>query len=185
MSTFEQVQALFLSGGSEEYLGEDVKLVEHMLQCADLARQQSAPPELVVAALLHDIGHLLVEDAAAAHEASVDAHHDDIGARWVAKLFPPSVSDPVKLHVEAKRYLVSTDPAYASRLSEASRKTLAMQGGALNQEEIDTFLALPGARDSILLRLWDDAAKIRGKQTPPLESYRSDIEKLAATKVGR
>ena len=78
--TFNEIAELFSAGIGDEYLGEDVKLVEHMLQCGDLAKSVSAPDYLVVAALLHDIGHLLVEDAVGGHDGGVDKHHDLVKA---------------------------------------------------------------------------------------------------------
>jgi len=182
MDVYSEIEELFTSGVSEEYLGEDVKLVEHMLQCADHARASGAPSELVIAALLHDIGHLLVDDAAAAHIAGEDAHHDEIGAQWIEARFPESVSEPVRLHVDAKRYLVSTDPLYMAKLSEASIHTLRLQGGLMDQDQIKDFFTLPGAKAAIQVRLWDDVAKIRDKATSTLDSFRIEIENLAGNR---
>ena len=181
LTVYEEIAELFSTGISEEYLGEDVKLVEHMLQCADLARESGASDALVVAALLHDIGHLLVTDAVEAHETGRDAHHDEVGAAWVAARFPKSVSEPVRLHVAAKRYLVSTDPSYLELLSEASIHTLAMQGGVMTPEECEEFLAIPGAREGVQLRLWDDIGKIRNKPTSELSSFEVAISGLNGT----
>jgi len=179
---YQELEKIFTTGISEEYLGEDVKLVEHMLQCGDLAREAGASDELVVAALLHDIGHLLVDDAVEAHDEGRDAHHDDVGAAWVAERFPATVSEPVRLHVAAKRYLVSTDPSYRSLLSEASIHTLNLQGGEMNEAECEEFLAIPGAREGIQLRIWDDLGKIRDKKTSSLADFRDVITKVHAAR---
>jgi gamma-butyrobetaine dioxygenase len=179
LTTFEEILAIYSSGVSEEYLGEDVKLVEHMLQCADLAQADNAPDHLILAALLHDIGHLLIPEAAAAHQSGVDAHHDEVGSRWVQERFPESVSIPILLHVAAKKYLVATDQSYFQKLSEASRETLAMQGGAMSSQAAEEFIEMPGARDAVQLRLWDDEAKIRGKATSQISDFKAIIDRLA------
>jgi len=176
---FEEIKTIFTTGISEEYLGEDVKLVEHMLQCADLAKEAGAPDYLVVASLLHDIGHLLVDDAPGAQDAGIDMHHDVVGAEWVATRFPVSVAEPIRLHVAAKRYLITTQKDYLAKLSPSSVHTLNMQGGALNQEEVIDFISRVGAEDAVRVRLWDDMAKIRDKPTSKLEDFKEAIDSLA------
>lgn len=180
LTTYQEIEELFTTGISEEYLGEDVKLVEHMLQCADLAREAGASDELIVAALLHDIGHLLVDDAVTAHNEGHDAHHDEVGAAWVAARFPASISEPVRLHVAAKRYLVSTDPSYRAKLSEASIHTLNLQGGEMTPAECEEFLAIPGAKEGISLRIWDDLGKVRDKSTSSLADFKAVISRFDA-----
>ena len=177
--SYDEILEIFSSGVSEEYLGEDVKLVEHMLQCGDLAKESGAPDYLIVAALLHDIGHLLVDDAAGSHDSGVDAHHEVVGAEWIEARFPSTVSEPVRLHVAAKRYLVTTNADYQSKLSHASVQTLYMQGGPLSQEEVVDFISREGAEDAVRVRLWDDAAKIRDKQTSEIKDFKEYIDALA------
>jgi gamma-butyrobetaine dioxygenase len=179
LSVFEEIESLFTAKVGEEYLGEDVKLVEHMLQCADLAQSVHAPGYLVVAALLHDIGHLLVDDAEGAHSAGKDLQHDVVGAKWLEERFPATVSEPVRLHVLAKRYLVTTNHGYLSKLSHASVQTLYMQGGPLDQEEVVEFISREGAEDAVRVRLWDDEAKVRDKSTSTLHDFRAAIEAIA------
>ena len=179
---YKEIENIFTSGVSEEYLGEDVKLVEHMLQCGDLAREAGAPDYLVVASLLHDIGHLLVDDAPGAHDSGVDAHHDVVGAGWIEERFPSTVSEPVRLHVAAKRYLVTTNTDYLSKLSHASVQTLYMQGGPLTQEEVVDFISREGAEDAVRVRLWDDQAKIRDKKTSSLADFRAAIDAVTTSK---
>jgi len=176
---YKEIEAIFTTGIAEEYLGEDVKLVEHMLQCGDLAKDAGAPDYLVVASLLHDIGHLLVDDAHAAQDAGIDMHHDAVGARWIEERFPATVSEPVRLHVAAKRYLVTTNHDYLSKLSHASVQTLYMQGGPLSQEEVIDFISREGAEDAVRVRLWDDLAKVRDKSTSSLKDFEPLITALA------
>ena len=179
IQVFQEIEKIFTTGISEEYLGEDVKLVEHMLQCGDLAKEAGAPDYLVVASLLHDIGHLLVDDAVGAQDSGIDMHHDAVGARWLEERFPSTVSEPVRLHVAAKRYLVTTNHDYLSKLSHASVQTLYMQGGPLNQDEVIEFISREGAEDAVRVRLWDDLAKVRDKPTSTLLEFKSLIDSLA------
>jgi gamma-butyrobetaine dioxygenase len=176
---FLEIEEIFAASVGEEYLGEDVKLVEHMLQCADIAQSVAAPDYLIVAALLHDIGHLLVDDAAGAHDSGVDRHHDAVGAKWLEARFPATVSEPVRLHVAAKRYLVTTNHDYLSKLSHASVQTLYMQGGPLNQDEVIEFISREGAEDAVRVRLWDDLAKVRDRPTSELKDFKAAIDALA------
>lgn len=181
MSAYSDIEQLFQSSVAEEYLGEDITLVEHMIQCGELALGAGAPDWLVVAALLHDIGHMLVTDAYEAQEAGVDLHHDEVGADWIAARFPESVVEPVRLHVDAKRYLVSTEPSYIEKLSEASKQTFEIQGAVMNPGEITAFRALPYSADAIQLRLWDDLGKIRGASTLTIKDFQLIIERVATT----
>lgn len=176
---FDEITKIFTTGVAQEYLGEDVKIVEHMLQCGDLAREAGAPDYLVLASLLHDIGHLLVDDPMGGHDSGIDMHHDEVGARWIEERFPATISEPVRLHVAAKRYLVTTNFGYLSKLSPASVHTLYQQGGAFNQDEVVDFISLEGAEDAVRVRLWDDQAKVRGKQTSSLADFRVAILSLS------
>ncbi len=178
-STFDEVKALFDGFGMHAYLGEQVTQQEHALQAADLARSSGATAALIVASLLHDIGHILVEDAQGAQYSNVDAHHDEAGAAWCEERFGPHVADPIRWHVEAKRFLVASDPSYMSTLSEASLHTLHLQGGPMSVEEMNTFRHRPGFENAIQLRLWDDLAKVPGQRVPELDSYRELVEACA------
>ena len=176
---YNEIYDIFTNQVSREYLGEDVTLVDHALQCAELAIQDNSPKNLVVAALLHDIGHLLIDESVEAFKDGIDLHHDEIGAQWVSSRFPIEVSEPIRLHVDAKRYLVTKDPAYSEKLSEASLKTFQMQGGYMTEFEIQQFLDNSYSEDAIQVRLWDDAGKIRGKKTVELADLRAYIEDTA------
>ncbi len=179
MNTYLEVEELFNTGSATEYLGEAVMLTEHMLQCAQLAKHSGAPDYLILAALLHDIGHLIVSDPMQAQDSNIDLHHDEIGANWIAQRFPREVSDPVRLHVSAKRYLVATDSSYGNKLSPASTHTLKLQGGPFTAEQCQEFSNLPGAVDAIKIRHWDDQGKSPEKEAILLSEFREIIEGLA------
>jgi len=167
----DEIVALFYRKGSEAYLGEGVSMAEHMLQTAHVAECDGAPPLLVVAALLHDIGHLvhgLADDSA---DHGVDTAHESVGARWLEPAFGPEVTEPIRLHVAAKRYLCAVEPEYLTVLSPASVHSLALQGGPFAPDEAATFAATPGADDAVRVRRWDDAGKVVGGTPPPLEHY--------------
>jgi phosphonate degradation associated HDIG domain protein len=179
MAIIDEVFALYLRHGSGAYFGESVSMTEHGLQAAHFAREAGAPPALIVAALLHDVGHLVEDVAKDISEWTIDAGHERVGAAWLAQRFPPQVSEPVRLHVPAKRYLLATDPAYMAQLSPASVITLQLQGGPMSREEAARFEAEPHHRDAILIRRCDDRGKIAGLATPGLEDYAAMIEVLA------
>lgn len=177
------LDAVFVSSEGMAYLGEDVTMIEHQLQAGALAAASTAPDALVVASLLHDVGHMVGQkvgerDASAALAAETDAHHDVCGARWLAQWFGPDVTEPVRLHVAAKRYLVATEADYAERLSPASVHTLRLQGGLMSPEEIVAFEANPHCGAAVALRRFDEAAKDASVTAPPLSAYRERIRRL-------
>jgi predicted HD phosphohydrolase len=145
------------------------------LQCALLAVKEEAPASLVAAALLHDIGHVLYEEDEQPALRGVDDRHEEIGAGHLLPAFGPAVAEPVRLHVPAKRYLCATDPGYFGCLSPGSVRSLALQGGPFTPGEATEFQALPFAGDAIRIRRWDEAAKVPGLETPPLEHYRATL----------
>jgi phosphonate degradation associated HDIG domain protein len=175
----EEVLGLFHSRGAGAYFGESVSQTEHSLQAAHFAQNAGAPPALIVAALLHDIGHLIDDVPSDIADWTEDAHHERIGAHWLAKRFAHDVAEPVRLHVRAKRYLLATDAAYFAKLSPASVITLKLQGGPMAAHEVATFENERFYRDAVRIRQWDDQGKVAGLQTPGLESYRSLIEQLS------
>ena len=174
----ERILALYRDRGARAYLGEPVSLAEHALQTAAIAEQARAPGPLVAAALVHDVGHLLrasPENCA----SGVDDCHEEVGSAFLARCFPQAVSEPVRLHVAAKRYLCATDPEYFKRLSAASVVSLGLQGGPMSSDEARAFEAEVYARDAVLLRGWDEAAKVRGRLTPHLEHFRAVLETVS------
>jgi [1-hydroxy-2-(trimethylamino)ethyl]phosphonate dioxygenase len=179
MSVVAEILAIYGSRGGAAYLGERVTTTEHGLQTAHFAQIEAAPDALVVAALLHDIGHLLESVPDAIEDWRSDAHHEEIGARWLSQRFPASVAEPVRLHVRAKRYLCATDPRYRRMLSAASVHTLGLQGGPMPPQDVSRFEAERFWQEAVRVRRWDDQGKVAGLKTAPLETYAPLIERLA------
>jgi len=168
--------------GAMAYLGEPVAVVDHLLQCADLAAAAGEPPSLVAACLLHDIGWLLAETSREGRDRAEQPGHDhaERGAARLAELFPPAVCEPVRLHVEAKRWLVAVEPGALERLSAESRRTLVLQGGPFEPREAEAFRGRALSGDAVRLRRYDDAAKEPGRACPPLSAYVELLDELAA-----
>lgn len=162
---------IFVRRGAEEYLGESVTMAEHMLQGAWFAEQEDAGDELIAAALLHDVGHFTSEFGAYSPSDTADKHHDAAGAAVLAPFFPPVITECVRLHVAAKRYLCATDPAYHGRLSNASAHTLQLQGGPMDAAEVAAFERNRFFREAIRVRLWDEAGKVPGLRTRTIQDY--------------
>jgi gamma-butyrobetaine dioxygenase len=179
MTIVETIEELFARWGATAYHGEDVSQAEHALQAADLAAREGAPDRLVVAALLHDIGHLLDgQDEDLAHRG-VDGRHEEAGCAWLAQHFGPEITEPIRLHVAAKRYLCAVSPSYHDGLSPASRLSLSVQGGAMSNAERAAFERNPAHSDAVRLRHWDDTAKVPGLEVPGLGHYRERLSELA------
>jgi phosphonate degradation associated HDIG domain protein len=162
---------LFTRLGDLRY-GEGVSQMEHAVQSAHHAKQDGAPPELIAAALLHDVGHMMQKIGENAADLGIDARHEHISAGYLARAFGPHVTEPVRLHVAAKRYRVAVDAAYLERLSTASLQSLALQGGPMSLAEIEAFLADPWARAALQLRGYDEAGKAPDADVARFESYR-------------
>jgi phosphonate degradation associated HDIG domain protein len=162
--------ALFETKGALAY-GERVSQLEHALQCAVLAERDGADDALVTAALLHDIGHLVHRDAGGAFAAGIDDRHELLGARYLQRWFIPAVVRPIALHVQAKRYRVACEPGYWNGLSEASRFSLQLQGGAMSFDELRHFGEQEGSLQALALRRWDDLGKLEGLRLAPLEHF--------------
>lgn len=173
----DEIFAICRQFGDLSY-GEDISQMEHILQCGHLARTDGAPDTLIAAALLHDIGQFLDDAGNAAEQRGVDARHEVTGAAYLAPYFPQAVTEPVRLHVEAKRYLCAVEPGYLETLSRASALSLSLQGGPHDEQEKAAFLALPAAPDAIRLRRYDDTGKKPAWDVPSLESYRPLLESL-------
>jgi gamma-butyrobetaine dioxygenase len=177
--TADELLSIYTARGAGAYYGEAVTMTEHSLQAAYFAQAHGAPDALVLASLLHDIGHLIEPAPADIADWKHDAAHEESGARWLAAHFGPEVSEPVRLHVPAKRYLCATDPGYMRQLSAASVTTLELQGGPMSAAEQRAFEAESHWREAVLLRQFDDQGKIRGLATPPFEHYRALIDRFA------
>jgi phosphonate degradation associated HDIG domain protein len=169
---------LFERRGARRY-GEDVTQLDHALQSAHHALADDAGPELVAAALLHDIGHLLDKRGEDAADRGLDTRHEVIGAGYLTRGFGPGVTEPVRLHVVAKRYLATAEPGYADQLSRASMKSLMLQGGPMDEAEAARFTEEPACEAAVRLRRYDEMGKVQGAAPAPLESYRELLLELA------
>lgn len=177
LTDVQSVFALLGDAGARRYGDEPVSQLEHALQCAAHAERSGADAAMVAAALLHDIGHLVAEPEESS--GCRDLRHEELGAVALSALFGPEVTEPIRLHVAAKRYLCAVEPGYVRRLSAASQVSLALQGGQFKHDEVAAFVARPYARESIRLRKWDDAAKIARHPAPDIDSFRGLVVSLA------
>jgi len=175
----DRIMQLFREHGNGAYFGEAVTETEHALQAANLAVRSGADDEMVAAALLHDVGHLLHGLGENVAEQGIDARHEDGGALWLRPYFGPGVTMPVQMHVAAKRYLCAVDPTYFDGLSDASRLSLKLQGGPMTTEEVTDFERNPHVRAAVAVRRWDDGSKVPGLEVPGLDVYRPVLEKVA------
>jgi gamma-butyrobetaine dioxygenase len=173
------IAELFAAEGASEYLGEPVTQAAHMLQAAALAEAAGAAPDLVAAALLHDVGHFSGAISGAELMNGRDNRHSDAGADWLAQWFGPGVTEPVRLHVAAKRYLCAVEPGYLGSLSDASVYTLRVQGGPMGRAEAAEFEASPWCTAALRLRRWDDAAKDPAARVPAFGYYQPLLRQLA------
>ncbi|MDQ2735374.1 MAG: HD domain-containing protein [Pseudomonadota bacterium] len=187
MLSLDDIELLFVRHGSAQYSGEPVTQLEHALQTAYLAEQSDASDTLVAACLLHDLGHLLNEQGETPTLRGVDDTHEYFALPFLRGLFPAAVLDAIKLHVDAKRYLCQANDGYYAKLSEDSKRSLALQGGIFDAAEAAAFLALAGAHDAVMLRQWDDLAKQGGWRTPSLAHFMSRAAgcALGAAAAGR
>jgi phosphonate degradation associated HDIG domain protein len=167
----EQILELYRLKGGRAYEGEGISQLEHALQSAHLAEQAGASAELVCAALLHDIGHLLNDQGETPTLRGIDDLHQYVALPFLRPYFPEAVLGPIRLHVDAKRYLCATRPDYHAQLSEDSKRSLELQGGVFGPQEAERFIGQPHASDAVKVRLWDDAAKVRGAATPDLVHF--------------
>jgi len=171
MITLAEIEQLFTERGGEQYAGEPVTQLGHALQCALRAESEGADDVLVTAALLHDLGHLLHDLGATPTLKGVDDIHQYRALPFLRGLFGDAVIDPIKLHVDAKRYLCAVRPGYFAALSDDSKRSLGLQGGIFNEGQADAFIAQSGAAQAVRVRVWDDLAKVPGLATPPLSHF--------------
>ena len=175
------ILGLFAQRGAQEYMGEAVSMSQHMEQSAACAVANGAPDSLVIAALLHDIGHFVGDHPIEALENGIDNNHEEVGAHYLEAFFPSSVTEPIRLHVAAKRYLCATDDEYLGRLSAASVNSLMVQGGPMNTTETEQFETSPHHKDAIKLRLYDDDGKVTGLTIKSVSEYRDTLESLLSS----
>ena len=174
--SLSDICVLFARKGGREYDGEGVTQLEHALQTAAQAEATGAPAPLVAAALLHDLGHLLNDQGETPTLRGVDDLHQFAALPFLRGTYGDDVLEPIRLHVDAKRYLCATRAGYYDALSTDSKRSLALQGGIYAPAEAAAFLAKPHATEAVSLRLWDDLAKVPGAATPPLAHFVAALE---------
>ena len=169
---------IFVRRGGEEYLGEPVTMAEHMLQGATLAENANLPEIIIVAALLHDIGHFTSEFGTFRMDDTKDRYHEEAGAQVLEAFFPTLVTDCVRYHVAAKRYLCATRPEYFNRLSDASVHSLNLQGGPMSPQETAEFEQNPNLEQIIQVRYLDDAGKHADMETPDFAHFAPMVQRI-------
>jgi len=172
------IAGIFERRGGEEYLGEPVTMAEHMLQGATIAEQNGMSEEIIVGALLHDIGHFTSEFGTYSPEDTEDRHHEDAGAAVLKPFFPTVITGCVLYHVAAKRYLCATKPEYFKRLSPASVHTLELQGGPMSADEVAEFEKNPNLKEIIQVRYLDEAGKRADMETPDFAHFAPMVQRL-------
>jgi phosphonate degradation associated HDIG domain protein len=170
-ASIDEILALFARLGDRTYEGEGVTQRAHAIQCATLAEREGEGDALVCACLLHDLGHLWNDRGETPTARGIDDRHEHVAAARRAALFGPAITETIRLHVEAKRWLAAVEPGYAARLSEDSIRSLALQGGPFDEPTARAFAARPYAEEAIALRRWDDRAKDPAMTTPALEHF--------------
>jgi [1-hydroxy-2-(trimethylamino)ethyl]phosphonate dioxygenase len=166
-----QIQHLLEQKASGRYGLTLINQQQHALQGAWLAEREGKGDAMIVAALLHDIGHMVHDLGDNPADHGIDDQHEALGHAWLAGHFGPEVTEPVRLHVAAKRYLCATEADYFGKLSQDSVKSLALQGGPMSAEEVTAFEALPEYREAVQLRRYDEQAKVKGLETPPVAHF--------------
>lgn len=178
LDTPEAVVQLMISRGGESYFGEPVTVLEHCLQAAFFASESGSPDTQIIAALLHDVGHLLHQEGEDVADQGVDTRHEELANQKLGAHLPAAVTEPIRLHVAAKRYLCFADSAYLDALSPSSVLSLGLQGGPMSSEEANAFMALQFAQEAIALRQWDDEAKMPDLPVPDIHTYLPHLKTL-------
>lgn len=176
----DEIARLFETRGGSMYGGEGVTQLEHALQAAALAESNGADAATIAAALLHDVGHVLHDLPDDAPDQGVDDVHEELGDRWLKKYFGPKVSEPVRMHVEAKRYLCAVEPQYQDQLSPPSVQSLMLQGGPFTAEQAREFERHPLFEQAVMVRRWDDEAKVPELETPNLEHFLQYVREVVS-----
>ncbi|MDE1181130.1 phosphonate degradation HD-domain oxygenase [Paraburkholderia sp.] len=172
------IRGLFDAFGALAYSGEPVTQLEHALQSGALAEEEGASDELVAAAFLHDLGHLLNRHGETPSERGIDDLHQYFALPFLRPILPDAVLEPIRLHVDAKRCLCAVDATYFAQLSADSVRSLALQGGVFSESEAETFLQKPFASDALRLRKWDDRAKSPDRATPDMDHFMDVVARV-------
>ncbi|NJL11178.1 MAG: HD domain-containing protein [Calothrix sp. SM1_7_51] len=170
-TSIQNIMRLLTSKGARLYGEEGVTQLEHALQCATLAQEAALSNEMIVACLLHDLGHLIHNLGDDAASQGIDDSHEYRAIPLLSRLFNSAVTEPIRLHVCAKRYLCAVDSEYWAKLSPASLHSLKLQGGIFSLEEANAFIHTPYSEDAVKLRIFDDQAKVVNKKTPDLSYF--------------
>ena len=179
------IGSIFERRGGEEYLGEPVTMGQHMLQGATMAEQSKEPDDIIIGALLHDIGHFTSEFGTFSMEDKKDRYHEDAGAAVLENFFPKVITDCCRYHVAAKRYLCATNPEYFQKLSAASVHSLNLQGGPMSETEIKEFERNPNLKKILTVRLYDDAGKVPDMDTPSFWHFAPLVQKMVDSHCSR
>ncbi len=174
--SLDNILNIFQQKGSQQYGQEAVTQLEHALQSATLAEAADSTPELITACLLHDFGHLIHDLGEDVALRGIDDRHEYRAIPFLKTLFDSAVTEPIRLHVAAKRYLCATDKSYWETLSPASQRSLELQGGIFSSDAATKFIHQPYGKDAVQLRLWDDLAKQVNQKTPDLEHFVPTIQ---------
>ena len=179
MTAAEKAATLFdyMERRGQSFYDESVTQLQHACQCANQAQLHGGSTTQVASALLHDIGHFLLDEHNAENDfLEEDQNHEEVGADYLEPFFPEAVTTPIRLHVPAKRYLCTTDASYYDDLSEASKRSFRLQGGVMSDKEQAAFERIPHYRDALQLRRWDDLAKVKGLETSAIDTYRDIVQ---------
>jgi len=169
-ASIDSILSIYSTWGNETY-DEDITQLAHALQCAALARHEGSSEELIAAALLHDIGHLFEIERNNGPDYTTNLRHELTGSDYLSELFPPAVTAPIAMHVEAKRYLAANEAGYFDGLSRGSQRSLDVQGGPFTSAESARFMGLAGSADAVKLRRWDDFGKVIGLDVPDFDTW--------------
>ncbi len=177
-SISDEIRSIYETRATRQYGLSDVNQQQHALQAATMAEANGESTALITAALVHDIGHMIHDLGENPADAGIDDKHEALGAIWLEDHFGPEVTEPVRLHVPAKRYLCTVDNTYFGRLSEDSVVSLKLQGGLMSADEVKAFEANPHAQAAVRLRKLDEAAKDPHMQTPPVAHFMRYVDAM-------
>jgi phosphonate degradation associated HDIG domain protein len=176
----QELLDIFVGRATKRYGLSAINQLQHALQAAALAEKDEAPAATVLASLLHDVGHMIHTLGENPAGRGIDDVHEELGARWLAERFGPEVSEPVRLHVAAKRYLCTVESDYFGKLSPDSVRSLELQGGLMSADELEAFRANPYHAGAVRLRRYDEAAKDPRANTPDFDHY---LRHVAACRI--